>query len=125
MSDCVFCNLKPTDTIVARNETMFALVDIYPLADGHVLIAPWRHVGSFFDLGCSELEDMLRLMPAVRDHIGDCDGYNLGVNDGPAAGQTVAHMHLHVIPRRFGDVPNPRGGIRRIFPADVYSERRP
>jgi diadenosine tetraphosphate (Ap4A) HIT family hydrolase len=79
-----------------------------------------RHVGSVFDLSPREIASIWELAREVRDR--HCDGYTIGINDGPAAGQTVPHMHLHLIPRMLGDVPNPRGGIRNIFPNDEYSK---
>jgi diadenosine tetraphosphate (Ap4A) HIT family hydrolase len=89
------------------------------------LIIPLRHVGSFFDLTDEDRSNMLTTLlycRAVLSHSGVTD-FTIGINDGPAAGQTVPHCHMHLIPRRPDDVPNPRGGIRRIFPNDEYSNQ--
>ncbi len=95
-----------------------ALPDAYPVSPGHTLIVPRRHVRDFFGLTAEEQAAIWMLVQPVRQHIEEDhlpDGYNLGVNIGKAAGQTVAHAHLHVIPRYAGDVADPRGGIRWII----------
>ncbi|MCC6145863.1 MAG: HIT family protein [Candidatus Hydrogenedentes bacterium] len=115
---CPFCHL-PEIRIVLANELAVAIRDAYPVSPGHSLILPRRHVGSFFDTSQEERVAMLVLLDAVRGGLErECqpDGYNVGINDGPAAGQTVPHLHLHLIPRYAGDRPDPRGGIRWIFP---------
>lgn len=126
MSDCIFC--RPDDstinTVVASNTYAYVRLDNYPLAPGHVEIVPVRHVGSAFDLTDPEVAALWELARDIQHHpalVIRPDGYTIGINDGPAAGQTVPHMHMHMIPRWFGDVPNPRGGIRNIFPNDTYS----
>ncbi|WP_324192740.1 HIT domain-containing protein [Nocardia transvalensis] len=91
----------------------------YPASAGHLEIVPFRHVLSFFDLTDDEAHDLhhlARRMKTYLDHQLHPDGYTLGVNDGTAAGRSVPHLHIHIIPRWHGDVPDPRGGIRRIFP---------
>jgi len=91
----------------------------FPVSPGHVLIVPRRHEGDFFALSEREQEAMLRLIPAAREWVEaerSPGGYNLGVNIGDVAGQTIAHAHLHVIPRYTGDVPDPRGGVRWVLP---------
>ena len=96
-----------------------AFADRYPVTVGHALVVPRRHVGSFFELTEDEQADLLRTAGRVREILragGGIDGFNLGLNDGAAAGQTVMHVHLHVIPRRQGDQEDPRGGVRWIFP---------
>ncbi len=115
---CPFCN-PSAERIVIGGDAAMALWDSYPLNPGHVLIVPRRHVASWFELTLAEREEMLRLADdARRIVIGKHapDGFNLGVNDGPAAGQTVPHVHLHLIPRYRGDIPDPRGGVRWIIP---------
>ncbi len=108
---------------------MRAFRDAYPVAPGHTLIVPRRHVAGFADLTGEERTDLLRLLDAVRSAL-DAEsapaGYNVGFNDGAAAGQTVMHFHLHVIPRQAGDQEDPRGGIRLIFPdrARYWDDRR-
>lgn len=96
-----------------------AIADSFPLSQGHSLIVPRRHVPSFFDLSAAERLAVLELLDRVKrllDRRYAPDAYNIGVNDGPAAGQTVMHLHVHVIPRYKGDMDDPRGGVRWIFP---------
>ena len=96
-----------------------ALTDSNPLNPGHVLIVPRRHVASWFDSTPPEREEILRLADDAHRMLKERhspDGFNLGINDGPAAGQTVPHLHLHLIPRYRGDSPEPRGGVRWIIP---------
>lgn len=106
-----------------------AVPDGFPVSPGHALLIPRRHLGSFFDLNKDERADLLDLLDAVTQVITSeygPQGYNVGFNDGSAAGQTVMHFHLHVIPRYPGDVPDPRGGIRWIFPTKArYWEEEP
>ena len=96
-----------------------AFPDAFPVAEGHTLVVPKRHVASLFDLAEEEQAALWRLVAQVRGKLASelqPDGFNFGVNDGPAAGQTVMHAHVHVIPRRTGDVADPRGGVRWIVP---------
>ncbi|HMM54220.1 MAG TPA: HIT family protein [Candidatus Desulfobacillus sp.] len=116
--DCPFCHL-PRSRIILANELAVAIRDAYPVSPGHSLILPRRHVDSFFDATIEERMAMLALLDPIRKGLENeyrPDGYNVGINDGPSAGQTVFHLHLHLIPRRAGDRPDPRGGIRWIFP---------
>lgn len=105
-----------------------ALWDSYPLNPGHVLVVPRRHVASWFEATAEEREEMLRLADEARRIVTERhapDAFNLGLNDGPAAGQTVPHVHLHLIPRYAGDVGDPRGGVRWIIPERAaYWNRR-
>lgn len=94
------------------------LWDTHPVNPGHVLITPRRHVASFFDSTATERDSLLHLADDARRILAEKhapDGFNLGINDGPAAGQSVPHLHLHLIPRYRGDVPDPRGGVRWII----------
>ena len=104
---CPFCRVESEREIIASSALSLAFFDGFPVSPGHVLIIPRRHVASFFDLTYEEQQDLLRLL----------DGYNVGVNVGEAAGQSVLHVHMHLIPRYKGDVPNPRGGVRGVIPA--------
>ena len=102
------------------------VLDGYPVSRGHTLIIPKRHVGSFFELEKEEREDILLMLDKAKTSLDSGyapDGYNIGINDGPAAGQTVPHLHIHLIPRYEGDRDDPRGGVRWIFPekADYWS----
>lgn len=101
--------------------------DGYPISPGHTLIIPRRHVGSFFDLFPDEFSDLLKLLNSAKkvlDQKHSPAGYNVGINDGPAAGQTVMHLHIHLVPRFKGDREDPRGGVRWIIPekADYWSQ---
>jgi diadenosine tetraphosphate (Ap4A) HIT family hydrolase len=125
---CPFCSL-PDDRVVAANASGIVIRDAYPVSPGHTLIISRRHVGSLFDLTPAERVDLLALLDQARaDLEPSCrpDGYNVGINDGPAAGQTVPHLHIHLIPRYRGDQADPRGGVRWLFPdkADYWTERR-
>ena len=116
--DCPFCSPDP-DRVFFRGEKVFGLWDAYPVSEGHALVIPFRHVGSWFDATEEERSELLRAVSVAREQIEASrspDGYNIGVNDGFAAGQTVGHLHLHVIPRYDGDVPDPRGGVRWVIP---------
>jgi diadenosine tetraphosphate (Ap4A) HIT family hydrolase len=115
--ECPFCTLPP-DRIVAQSALALAVRDAFPASPGHTLIVPRRHVRSFFEVTAEERAEMLALLDAVKAQIDAAhrpDGYNLGINDGAAAGQTVAHLHMHLIPRYRGDVADPRGGVRWVL----------
>lgn len=101
-----------------QNEHAIAFLDAYPLTDGHTLVIPRKHVASIYELNAEEQAAVWSLVAQVREQplTGmKPDAFNIGVNDGLAAGQTVEHAHVHIIPRRKGDVPDPRGGIRWII----------
>ena len=117
--DCVLCRvLQGRDAdILISHDTFVALLDKFPVNRGHTLITPRRHVSSVFDLTASEWIDLQRTLHALKVILDDRfhpAGYNLGINDGQAAGQTIFHLHLHLIPRYVGDVLEPRGGIRNF-----------
>jgi ATP adenylyltransferase len=106
---------------------VFAVRDRYPVTPGHTLIIPKRHVESFFDMAERERQEATELTRVLRNRLLESDhhiaGFNFGVNPGAAAGQTVMHCHLHLIPRRPGDVADPRGGIRGAVPAKMRYEQ--
>lgn len=116
---CVFCKL-PDDRIIRRHELAVAIKDAYPVTEGHVLVIPRRHVASLFELGRPEVNACMSLLSdcqrSLRAENDDISGFNVGVNAGESAGQTVFHCHWHLIPRRHGDVENPRGGVRNTIP---------
>ena len=117
-ADCPFCSL-PQNRIVERNEYGFVIRDAYPVSPGHTLVIPSRHVASFFEISDEERSGLMSLLNAAKIELDaefKPDGYNIGINDGAAAGQTVAHLHLHLIPRYRGDLPDPRGGVRWVLP---------
>jgi diadenosine tetraphosphate (Ap4A) HIT family hydrolase len=103
-----------------------AIRDGFPITDGHTLVIPKRHVASFFDATEGERQELLSLIDEVKEQLENeysPDAYNIGINDGSAAGQTVKHLHIHLIPRYKGDVVDPRGGVRWVIPdkADYWS----
>ncbi len=113
---CPFCS---ADGALHSNELAHVRPDRYPASPGHLLIIPRRHVADFFLTTAQERQAMLDLVDWSKDWIEARfapDGYNLGVNVGEAAGQTIFHVHLHLIPRFRGDVPRPRGGVRGVIP---------
>ena len=115
---CVFCNLL-LDRIIASSLLGLVIRDGFPVSEGHTLIIPKRHTGSFFELTGAEREDLFDLLSQARNELiktYNPDGFNIGINDGSAAGQTVPHLHIHLIPRFKGDIKDPRGGVRWIFP---------
>ena len=127
MTTCPFCTL-PAERIVHTSQHCVIIRDGYPITPGHTLIIPRRHVASFFNLTADEKLDLLGLLEIAKADVDaefKPDSYNIGVNDGPAAGQTVPHLHIHLIPRYTGDVADPRGGVRWIIPgkADYWSHR--
>ena len=116
---CPFCHLEPS-RVTLENDCAVAFPDAFPVTEGHTLVIPKRHVASLFDLPDEEQTAVWRLVAQVRGNLESVlrpDGFTVGVNDGPAAGQTVPHAHVHVIPRRAGDVADPRGGVRWVVPA--------
>ena len=127
---CPLCEIAQTDPgkrIIKKNEHAYYIQDAYPVSEGHALIVPFRHVGSFFETTTHERIALFALLHTAKSHIESTtkpDGYNIGINDGVAAGQTIAHLHLHLIPRHKGDVKDPRGGLRWIMPekADYWSQ---
>ena len=115
---CLFCSI-PADQVLLEHPLALAKRDGHPVSKGHTLIIPRRHVVSFFETTDEERQAMLKLLDeakAVLDREHKPDGYNIGINNGAAAGQTVMHLHIHLIPRYAGDRSDPRGGVRWIFP---------
>lgn len=117
--ECPFCTLDATK-VWLTNDHAIAFRDGFPISPGHTLVIPRRHARSLFDLSDSEQQAIWSLVAEVRTKLIEelrPDGFNVGLNDGQAAGQTVMHAHVHVIPRFNGDVTDPRGGVRWIIPA--------
>ena len=115
MSDCELCS--PVDVLL-ENHLAYAKSDGNPLCRGHVIVVPKRHVADFFDMNDAEQAAVLQLLSRAKALIQkkhSPDGYNVGVNVGSAAGQNRMHVHLHLIPRYAGDVPDPSGGVRRVL----------
>ena len=127
MKPCPFCNL-PDSRIVNSDASAVVIRDGFPVSQGHTLIIPRRHIGSFFEITEAERTSILYLLGQARiglDAEYEPAGYNIGINDGAAAGQTIAHLHVHLIPRYDGDRADPRGGVRWVIPekADYWSGR--
>ena len=118
MTTCLFCNM-PNERMVAQGKLAFAVRDGYPISPGHTLIIPYRHIASWFDATLEERVEMLAMIDVQKTDLDrelKPDAYNIGLNDGPAAGQTIPHLHMHLIPRYRGDVADPRGGVRWLIP---------
>lgn len=117
---CLFCEFLKNKEIEAENDLAFAIFDGFPVNPGHVLVIPKRHVANYFELTTEEvlaIRDLLQRMKTEVDAKFHPDGYNIGVNVGADAGQSIFHVHVHLIPRYKGDVKNPRGGVRGVIPA--------
>lgn len=120
VNNCPFCKVESEREIIASSRLSVAFFDGFPVSPGHALIIPKRHVSSFFDLSQEERQDLLNLADSVKRVVEGRyhpDGYNIGINVGEAAGQSIFHVHMHLIPRYQGDVPNPRGGVRGVIPS--------
>jgi ATP adenylyltransferase len=116
---CLFCAI-PTDRVICENDLAYAIRDGFPVTPLHSLVIPKRHVADYFGLTADEREACNALMLQLRTEILEREpvvgGFNIGINAGQAAGQTIFHCHIHLIPRRPGDVENPRGGVRNVIP---------
>ena len=117
-ADCLFCTVDRE--IITENELVYSIRDGFPVTALHTLVIPKRHVASWFDLGQSEVNAITQLLSELKSEIDSQDetvtGYNIGINNGEDAGQTIFHCHVHLIPRRSGDVEKPRGGVRHTIP---------
>jgi diadenosine tetraphosphate (Ap4A) HIT family hydrolase len=125
---CAFCALG-TDRVLAEDEYAMWILDAHPVSPGHSLIVLKRHVESFFETTRAERESILSLLDRAREHVREQykpSGYNIGINEGPASGQTVQHLHVHLIPRFIGDSEASKGGVRWVIPekADYWSHRK-
>ena len=121
---CLFCTPRE---VTSRNALAYATRDSYPASRGHTLIIPLRHCADFFDLSPEEMLACLELVAAERNNLNaelSPDGYNVGVNVGRAAGQSIFHVHIHLIPRYEGDHPNPQGGVRHVLPWKAHYQRK-
>ncbi len=116
--NCPFCQID-NQQILYQDELVISFRDGFPISQGHTLIIPKRHTPSFFELTEQEHKSLLHALNMSKNELNQSfkpDGYNIGINDGLAAGQTVMHLHVHLIPRYTGDCTDPRGGVRWIFP---------
>ena len=120
MEDCLFCDFD-NDELIEEGQYCYARRDGYPVSEHHSLVIPKRHVASYFDLDEDEVIDMHRMVVQMKARIESMDktvsGFNVGVNVGRDAGQSVFHVHMHLMPRRKGDIDNPQGGVRGVIPA--------
>jgi len=120
---CLFCDI-PTERVIADNELAYAIRDGFPVTPMHTLVIPKRHVDTYFDLREDEVLACNRLIQELRAAISaedaTVDAFNIGMNAGESAGQTIFHCHIHLIPRRKGDVENPRGGVRHLIPGKGF-----
>jgi diadenosine tetraphosphate (Ap4A) HIT family hydrolase/predicted house-cleaning noncanonical NTP pyrophosphatase (MazG superfamily) len=127
-SDCLFCQMalqkRPAD-IVASFTHCFVIKDQFPVSKGHLLIIPYEHTDNWFTAREEVRAEMMKALDLLKSRLDSeyhPDGYNVGLNCGKAAGQTVMHLHLHLIPRYQGDMPNPRGGVRGVIPSQQKYE---
>ena len=125
---CLFCDSKKSG-IAHENNLAYASYDSYPVSDHHCLIIPKRHIKDYFDMTNDELIACNDLIQMIKNEILEKDnavkGFNIGTNAGKIAGQSIMHCHLHVIPRRVGDVDNPQGGVRSVIPNKQHYKRKP
>lgn len=116
---CPFCNIEPGREIITENENIFAVYDKYPVNMGHALIIPKRHCRNYFELTKEGQENCWIIVNEVKKILSqkfNPDGFNIGININEAAGQTIDHVHIHLIPRYKGDIENPEGGVRGVIP---------
>jgi diadenosine tetraphosphate (Ap4A) HIT family hydrolase len=116
---CPFCKPDGDREILAESASAYAIFDKYPVNEGHALVIPKMHYENYFDLTIEEQIECITMINKVRDILlirFNPDGFNIGINVGESAGQTVNHVHIHVIPRYDGDVTDPRGGVRGVIP---------
>jgi ATP adenylyltransferase len=121
-NSCLFCYINREKLI--ENELAFAIFDKFPVVEGHILIIPKRHFDNYFEITQAELNAthaiLLELKQKLQEKDATITGFNIGINQGETAGQTVAHCHIHLLPRRENDVENPRGGVRHTIPGKGF-----
>ena len=124
---CLFCNIKES-SFAEENDLAYASYDTYPVTDYHCLIIPKRHIKDYFDLTQEEIIACYQLIKKIKKEIEIKDksvkGFNIGTNSGKVAGQSIMHSHIHLIPRREGDVKNPQGGVRSVIPLKQHYIRK-
>ena len=124
---CIFCNIKK-EKIIFNNELAVSSFDSYPVSKHHALIFPKRHMKDYFDLNDKEVFACNQLIKLLKNLILKLDpsvkGFNIGSNAGKISGQSVMHCHIHLIPRRQGDVKNPQGGVRGVIPSKQHYVRK-
>ena len=124
---CLFCNIKESG-LAKENNLAYASYDSFPVSEGHCLIIPKRHVKDYFDLSNEEIIACNDLIRGIKNEIIKKDssvkGFNIGSNAGKISGQSILHCHIHLIPRRAGDVENPQGGVRSVIPSKQHYKRK-
>ena len=124
---CLFCNVRESD-LVKENDLAYASYDSFPVTNMHCLIIPKRHVKDYFDLTNEEIVACNKLTKDIKNEIEFKDptvkGFNIGTNAGKVSGQSILHCHIHLIPRRLGDVENPQGGVRSVIPSKQHYKRK-
>ena len=124
---CLFCNIKESG-LAKENNLAYASYDSFPVSEGHCLIIPKRHVKDYFDLSNDEIIACNDLIKEIKNEIIEKDfsvkGFNIGSNAGKISGQSILHCHIHLIPRREGDVDNPQGGVRSVIPKQQHYKRK-
>ena len=124
---CIFCKLR-TEELQFENQLAYSSRDSYPVSELHSLIVPKRHVETYFELTNEEIQACNDLILKTKDNILHQDpsvkGFNLGTNAGKVSGQSIMHCHIHIIPRREGDVENPQGGVRSVIPKKQHYKRK-
>ncbi len=119
MSTCLFCSIPP-ERVINENKLAYVIYDGFPVTEYHMLIIPKRHASNYFDLTSDEIDACNELLRTCKSEIENTDesidGFNIGMNCGESAGQTIFHCHTHLIPRRRGDSENPKGGVRGVIP---------
>lgn len=126
-TECIFCRVN-ANKLILEGEMGYACWDSYPVNQGHALIIPYRHFANYFDINSQEqheLWDLVKSTKKVIDEKFSPDGYNVGINVGDRAGQSIPHLHIHLIPRYQGDMENPKGGVRGVIPEKQKYQRRP
>ena len=116
---CPFCHLQSSQKLLFENQSCLVIFDNYPVSPGHLLIIPRRHVANYFNLSIEEQQCLWEMVNQCKLYIENNyhpEGYNIGININESAGQSIPHVHIHLIPRYKGDVPNPRGGVRGVIP---------
>ena len=124
---CIFCKIRKEE-LQFENQLAYSSIDSYPVSELHSLIVPKRHVETYFDLTKEEIKACNELILKTKDKILKQDssvkGFNIGTNAGKSAGQSIMHCHIHLIPRREGDVENPQGGVRSVIPKKQHYKRK-
>ena len=124
---CIFCKIRKEE-LQFENQLAYSSIDSYPVSELHSLIVPKRHVETYFELTNDEIQSCNELILKTKEKIlkqdSDVKGFNIGTNAGKVAGQSIMHCHIHLIPRRVGDVENPQGGVRSVIPKKQHYKRK-